>query len=122
MAKQLQSGALEGNNLDAQFIAMEQSAVQEMLNSFKQRDPSGYNDMIAEVNALLNPTGAMRRTANARPTDAAYLEVVDKVRSKLGRDIDFENQEDREAIGHALVGEIRGGNNCMVTGSHIRRC
>jgi hypothetical protein len=48
--------------------------------------------------------------------------VLDKVRQSLGRDINFANKSDREAIGNAVIKEIRASGGCEVTGSRIGSC
>jgi RHS repeat-associated protein len=116
------NGTLGGAHLDARLVHSEQTSVQQHLGAFAARDPSGYRSMIAEVNRLLIPRGAMAAAASTYSDDAHYQGVLSGVRRTLGRDIHFENQGDREAIGNALIKDLSNSNACTPTGSHIRSC
>ena len=122
MAKSLEGGAMNGANLDLKFIHAEQTAVQGHLDAFNARDPSAYASMIAEVNGLLNPSGVKEGMANFYGTDRAYQRVLDGVRNDVGGEIDFANQGHREAIGKALVKELRDSGACDKAGSRIKSC
>ena len=102
-AADIRSGKLGGPDLDSRMVHMEQSRVQGSLDSLKKSDPAAYKTLVAESNAGLNPSDAMRRAGSIFPTDKAYLGVLDGVRKQLGRNIDFSKQGDREAIGNALI-------------------
>lgn len=52
----------------------------------------------------------------------AYADVLAGVRTSLGRDINFANQGDREAIGNALVQHVRQTGGCDVAGSRANGC
>lgn len=84
--------------------------------TFRNRIPLVTN-RASEINGSLNPSGVEAAAAKLFPTDRAYGQVLDGVRGQLGRNIDFSNQGDREAIGNALINHIRqpGGND--VTGA-----
>jgi hypothetical protein len=101
---------------------MEQSKVQEHLDNLKKSDPAAYQTLIKESNAGLNPTGGVRTLGSSFPTDKAYLGVLDGVREKLKRDIDFSKQSDREAIGNALIQHIRKTGGCDVAGDKLQGC
>ncbi|MEO5926977.1 MAG: RHS repeat-associated core domain-containing protein [Bryobacteraceae bacterium] len=110
----IRAGTLTGSDLDARLVNKEQSRVQGNLDKLKKSDPAAYLLLIAESNAGLNPTDALRSLAVG--TDKAYLGVLDGVRTKLGRNIDFSKQRDREAIGNALIQHIRETGGCDVLG------
>jgi RHS repeat-associated protein len=112
VALRVAKGQLAGPNLDARLVHYEQSIVQAGLNSFAQSNPEGYANSIAEINGLLNSGGSTRAAASQFPSDRSYMRVLDGVRGNLGRDIDFANQSDREAIGNALTQDARR-SGCM---------
>ena len=121
-AKAIESGRLGGGRLDARVVHMEQTAVQGALNGIREQNPNSYTTLIKEVNGLLNSSGALRALGSAYPSDASYQRVLDGVRRDIGRNIDFSKQSDREAIGNALVGELRNSGACTRTGSLIPTC
>ena len=104
------------------MVHTEQSKVQEALNKLQKRDLAAYNTLISESNAGLNPTGTTRNLGNRFPTDAAYLKVLDGVRKNLGRDINFKNQSDREALGNAIIQHVGQKGGCDVTGDKVTLC
>lgn len=103
-------------------VHMEQSKVQEPLNSLKKSDPAAYQMLIKESNAGLNPSDALRKAGSVFATDKAHLGVLDGVRKKLGRDIDFSRQGDRERIGNALIQRIRQTGGFNVAGDRLQGC
>jgi hypothetical protein len=120
IAGEIQSGKLSGADLDARIVNREQTKVQGALDSLKKSDPAGYDKLVKESNAGLNPTAGLRKLAVG--TDKAYLGVLDGVRKSLGRDIDFARQSDREAIGNALIQHIRKTGGCDVAGDKLKGC
>lgn len=121
-AADIQSGRMSGPDLDSRMVHMEQSKVQGALGNLKKSDPAAYQTLIKESNAGLNPTDAMRKVGSVFGTDKAYLGVLDGVRKKLRRDIDFSKQSDREAIGNALIQHIRRTGGCDVAGDKLQGC
>lgn len=121
IARDIQSGALRGAGLDSRIVHMEQSVVQSALEDFKAADAQAYRSTVSQVNDLLNGRVA-GLSGNVLATDRAYNRVLEGVRSELGRNIDFENQSDREAIGNAVIDHIRKSGGCDVTGSRIKSC
>lgn len=121
-AADIQSGKMSGPDLDARMVHMEQSKVQESLNSLKTSDPAAYQTLVKESNAGLNPSADMRRLGSVFGTDKAYMGVLDGVRKQLGRNIDFSKQGDREAIGNALIQHIRKTGGCDVAGDKLQGC
>ena len=106
----------------SRLVHYEQTAVQAGLDSFAQNNPEGYASAIGEINGLLNG-GLLERTASSQfASDRSYMRVLDGVREDLGRDIDFANQSDREAIGNALVRDARRSGACDQTGTRIKSC
>ena len=121
-ALRVATGQWGGRNLDARLVHYEQTAVQAGLDSFAQNNPEGYASAIGEINGLLNG-GLLERTASSQfASDRSYMRVLDGVREDLGRDIDFANQSDREAIGNALVRDARRSGACDQTGTRIKSC
>jgi len=116
-AAAIQNGSLSGPNLDARMVHAEQTEVQGQLDNLQKSDTSGYKQTVSEINGALNPSGVEAVAGKLFPTDRAYGQVLGGVRGQLGRNIDFSNQGDREAIGNALINHIRqpGGND--VTGA-----
>jgi RHS repeat-associated protein len=106
-AKQVASGALgSGPKLDQQLVHIEQTAVQGVLDSFKNTDSKGYEKAINEINGSLNGL-ASKALQQLAPSDRAYSKVLAGVRKDLNRDINFANQSDREAIGNAETKALR---------------
>ena len=122
VALAVESGRLTGSSLDARIVGMEQTAVQASLDTLQANSPEAYKSVIAGANALLNPSGTSGAAASFYRTDAAYGRILDGVRKDLGRDIDFANQSDREAIGNAVISHIRRTGGCDVTGTRIKSC
>jgi hypothetical protein len=116
------TGQWGGRNLDARLVHYEQSLVQAGLDSFAQRNPEGYASAIGEINGLLNAGGATEFAATRMPSDRSYMRVLNGVKENLGRDIDFGNQSDREAIGNALIKDARSSGACDQAGTRIKSC
>jgi RHS repeat-associated protein len=119
---------LSGPDLDAKLVHLEQNAVQKQLDSLKRSDPTAYGTAIKEINVLLNSKDGAGLASLVDlgkaifPTDKAYAQVLEGVRKSLGRDIDFANQKDREAIGLALVKHVRATGGCDVAGDRAHGC
>ena len=122
VAQQLAAGRLGGRNLDARLVHDEQTLVQGSLESFAQSDPRGYASAIQEINGLLNGGGLARFASTRIASDRSYTRVLDKVKDNIGRDIDYANQSDREAIGNALIADVKKSGFCDQTGTRIRVC
>jgi RHS repeat-associated protein len=119
----VQGSGLNGPRLDAAIVHMEQTVVQSHLDAFSASNPDAYKTMIGEMNDLLNPSGVIEKSVSGLfGTDRAYGRVLDHVRGDLGRDIDFSNQGDREAIGNKVIDHIRKTGGCDVTGTRIKQC
>ena len=119
IAYQLESGALSGSNLDAYIVRQEQNAVQGALDGLRASDPKSYESLISEVNGLLNGEGYSGLAGSVYSSDREYQGVLDGVREQLGGDIDFANQDHREAIGMALIEHVRDATSTCTTGSRI---
>jgi RHS repeat-associated protein len=122
IANDLESGRLSGSRLNQRIIHKEQTEVQAQLDSLRAADPAGYETVIGEINTLLNPRGVDLAQSQVYSTDMAYGRILDEVREDLGRDLDFANQGDREAIGNAVAEHVRRTGGCDVTGSRIKAC
>lgn len=121
-ANAIQNGTLSGAGLDQQLVHNEQTTVQGQLDALQQADPSAYGKTISEINGALNPTGFDKTISSAFPTDKAFQGVLDGVRKDLGRNIDFANQGDREAIGNALIQQVRQTGGCDLNGTKEAGC
>ena len=116
--KQILKGSLSTSGLDAKMVHMEQTEVQAMLDNLPK-------DMRTRIIDSINSSFARRNLAAFGPgakSDARYNKVIDGVEKKLGRPIDFGNQSDREAIGNALIKDIRSSGACGKTGGNIKSC
>ena len=128
--RDLMSGLMSGSGseLDAKLVHLDQTGVQKQLNALKEMDPAAYATAIKEINTLLNDKGGLGVSALAGvsnfffSTDEAYAQLLGEVRDSLGRDIDFSNQEDREAIRNELLRHIRETGGCDVAGDTIVGC
>ncbi|WP_234446945.1 RHS repeat-associated core domain-containing protein [Luteimonas sp. MC1572] len=112
---QIRNGSLSGPGLDAKLVSMEQTAVQAALDAL----PTEQRNRITES---INSSFGARWVAGSHPADRAYNRVLDGVEKGLGRAIDFGNQSDREAIGNALIKDLRSSGACTTTGTRIRSC
>jgi RHS repeat-associated protein len=115
-------GNITGPDLDARLVHMEQTEVQNMVDTLRQDDPAKYNQTITEINQSLNPGILGNAFGNIYATDRAYHDVLDGVRNDLGRDIDFSKQSDREAIGNVLIKHVRETGGCDLTGEKGQGC
>jgi hypothetical protein len=122
ISRSLQNGTLAGKDVDSRIVEMEQTVVQEMLDDFSSNDPAGYDTLISEINAALNPSGVLEIVTQVYGTDKAYGTILDKVRDSLGSDIDFANQSHREAIGNALIDHVRENGGCDLTEMETYSC
>lgn len=122
LARGIEAGRIGGPGLDARIIHREQTIVQEQLDYLKRSDEAAYNRVVRETNSMMNPKGVLGFFSNWYPSDRSYQEVLMGVREKLGRDIDFAKQGDREAVGKALVDRIRDNGGCTRTGSRFTTC
>jgi RHS repeat-associated protein len=109
------NGSLSGAGLDAKLVNMEQTAVQSALDAL----PAEQRDRII---GSINSSFGARFLAGGHPADRAYNRVLDGVEKGLGRAIDFGKQSDREAIGNALIKDLRSSGACTSTGSRIKSC
>lgn len=101
------TGALgSGPALDSQLVHNEQGVVQGVLDNLQKSDLAGYSKAIGEINGSLNGL-ATRALEQIAPSDRAYAGILAGVRKDLGRDINFANRSDREAIGNAQVQALR---------------
>ncbi len=95
-----------GEALDRTLVTKEQDAVTGILGNIKAADPTRYDKVLGEINTSLNGL-ASKGLMLIAPSDRAYASVLSGVRNDLGRDINFEKQSDREAIGNALIKSAR---------------
>jgi RHS repeat-associated protein len=122
IAASIKEGALGGPGLDAELVRTEQAKVQESLDSLQKADRAGYEKVIGEINATLNPTGLGKFAVTRFGTDKAYSQILDAVRKDLGASIDFANQKHREAIGNKLIEHLRRSGGCDVTDNKVKKC
>ncbi len=112
--RDIASGKLGGAGLDAAMVHKEQSAVQKMLDGLPADQRSRIVDSI-------NDAFANRDLATFQ-SDKAYGRILGGVEKSLGRAIDFGKQSDREAIGNALIKDLRQSGGCTTTGTRISQC
>lgn len=113
---QILDGSLSGPRLDSRLVHMEQTAVQAMLDALPK-------EQRARIIGSINSSFAARSVAGiGSDSDKAYTRVLDGVEKSLGRAIDFGNQSDREAIGNALIRDLRSSGACSSTGTRIKSC
>lgn len=70
----------------------------------------------------MNGSFSRRWLGDSHAQDRRYNKVLDGVEKGLGRSIDFGNQSDREAIGNALIKELRSPGACNSTGTRVKSC
>jgi hypothetical protein len=120
-ADQIRAGALYASGTirqnTADFVHFEQTIVQTALDGLKAADPAQYGAEIQKANSSLN--GPFSKLARA--TDPIFARAATATRKELGRDIDFEKQGDREALGNNVAKQLEK-NASFCTGSHIQRC
>jgi hypothetical protein len=88
----MKSGSIGGSGLDERMVHMEQTFVQQSLDTLRKTDATKYDLVINQANASLNPEGLDRTLATRFPRDAAYVGILDDVRKHLGRKIDFQSK------------------------------
>lgn len=99
-----------------------------VFDALKQSDPTGYGNVIGEINTLLNSNGGIVLggldiiSQGINPSDKAFAQVLAGVRESLGGNIDFANQAHREALGNALTQHIRETGGCKVTNDEANGC
>lgn len=113
LARIFAGGYGRGAEADRRLVSAEQAIVQLSLNRLRGRDPSFYQRVIQVLNVTLNSPLAR--------VEGNYSKILDKVREGLGRDIDFSREDDRIAIGLAIVAEVRKESKVECTGSRIKR-
>jgi hypothetical protein len=109
-ARRIETGLVDSGNLDRQMVAMEQREVQGQLEALKLRDPRGYAITILQINRLMRVAGLNPTPARLLANGTTYCEVLRVVRAQLGRPASFGRCQDRECIGQALIGRMRGGS------------
>jgi hypothetical protein len=103
IAKAVASGRLTGPSLDGRIVSIEQSIVEEALQS--ARTAQRYPRLLSELNAHLNSCAAgwMHFWVEVR----WYSRVLSAVRETLASPIEFAAQAHREAIGLALIAALQ---------------
>jgi hypothetical protein len=107
IAGDLRTGALSGSNLDDYLVTREQNNVQNALDALRESNPEKFSRVLDEINELLNAKEGVKRAAGSLGSDGEYQDILDKVREKIGSDINFENQEHREEIGKELIDHVK---------------
>ena len=102
-ALSIENGSLSHADLDGYLVNLEQTNVQAALDTLRTTDPRKYQRVVSEINSLLNAKRVNRSLGRLYGSDRAYQNILDQVREDLGSDIDFSNQDHREAIGHKLI-------------------
>ena len=115
----IMAGRLSGPGLDDRMISMEQTKVQSMLDALPADRRTA---IVGSINSAFSSGIAAFASGQTNSSDRAYNAVLSGVAKSLGRAIDIGRQGDREAIGKALVQQLRNSGACTVTGSRIPRC
>jgi len=114
----IRNGSISGSNLDRRLVHLEQSRVQSMLNALPASERAA---IVGSINAAFS--SSVRAASNfGSSSDRQYNNVLTGVAKGLGRPIDFGRQGDREAIGNALIRDLRSRGGCTVTGSRVPTC
>jgi hypothetical protein len=91
--------------LDARMVRIEQHYVQRRLEGLGDRKAAGQ--LILHCNRLLNSSRqGCGREAGASAA-ARFAAVLDALRRREARDLDFARRSDREAIGVGLIEQVR---------------
>ena len=98
-----------GRTLETNLLMQEQNVLQGELDAIRSQNPTLYNKIIVQMNKNLNSPNILAR--NMFGSDQVFLQIVDNVRTSLGRDVDFANIQDRLLIGQALVAYIDNGGS-----------
>jgi hypothetical protein len=114
----IRAGRLSGPGLDERMISKEQTRVQAMLDALPEETRAG---VVKSINSAFSSTIA-NWLSDRNSSNAAYNRVLAGVAKGLGRPIDFGKQSDREAIGKAMVSDLRRSGGCQVTGTRITTC
>ncbi|WP_298324797.1 RHS repeat-associated core domain-containing protein [Asticcacaulis sp.] len=127
LAMSMETVRSRGGNIDLQLIRKEQDLVQGHLNNLRKNNIENYTKIVSEINNMLNSEDGFSSTMNAAaglvyPSERHYHNMLSRVREQIGGDIDFSNQEHREAIGRQLVNDLRDNGGCDRTGSRIKSC
>ncbi len=97
------SGRLSGNNLDYRLVHIEQTQVQKMLGRLS---PTDRATIVGSINGAFNGNGRWWAGFFSQ-SDARYGQIISRAIGGLGHDFDFGNQGDREAIGRAIIDDLR---------------
>jgi len=95
------SGAMRAAT-NAWLVGQEQGFVQTQLNAFQKRDPGGYATAMQELNQGLNNMSSFSRTG----PDRIFGGAVAEVQQRLGRNLDFRNQADRQTLGNQINSDL----------------
>lgn len=97
-------GSVQAN--DRALVNIEQTAVQGYLDNLSASNRGQYDDLVDNMNKLLNGgAGPLGRV------DPVVDGAANRVRERLGRDLDFGSQADRESLGNELVDFYRSKRN-----------
>jgi len=98
---------------DRAFVRAEQTIVQKALDSLRKADSHTFGKVVGEINGVLNGS-------DVRKTNPGFANILAKVKTELGRAIDFGNQGDRELIGNTTIEEERRA--CFASSAQKLRC
>jgi hypothetical protein len=94
----------QDTRLDAQLVAIEQSALEYLLHSLRAADASAHAVTTSQLNRLLDlRTWGYLQALNLSPSAGVYERVLKRVRQELNRHIRFSLQSDREHIGRTVI-------------------
>ena len=94
----------QNTNIDAQLVAIEQSALEYLLHSLRAADAAAHAVTTSQLDRLLDLRGWRYLPAlNLSPSAGVYERVLKRVRRELNRHIRFLLQSDREHIGRTVI-------------------
>ncbi len=103
IARHLERGAIPTVDLDRSLIALEQTALERVLQQEIGRAPHSSWRAIKQINRLLFCVEQCVWSSERWPSGHLYRSVLRRVRGELGRRPDFAVLSDRVGIGVALI-------------------
>ncbi|MDB6082933.1 MAG: repeat-associated core protein [Gammaproteobacteria bacterium] len=107
IAQSISCGRLRSPGLDGQIVYLEQAWVQQRLAELQAQAPNVHRELLEELDLLLS---FFRFSVGPRSVGWAILQhVLTMLRDRLRRPLEFARQDDREAIGHAIIELLKRG-------------
>jgi hypothetical protein len=104
LARDLEHGTTrKAGELDSSLITLEQTLLERVLQQEAGRAPRSHGQAVQQINRLLFFVERWAWRSGRWPSAYIYREVLQRVRTELGRRPDFASLRDRVGIGHALI-------------------